>query len=108
MSHLSEINYRRIALQLLQTGKSTDEVIAQLVKLDLEEYSARALIHHMFVDAKVPWRTPAIIGSTLLIIGSIFLYNAIIGETSTANPLASMSIMIRILGFGLLGYSLYK
>ncbi len=108
MSHLSEINYRRIALQLLQTGKSTDEVIAQLVKLDLEEYSARALIHHMFADTKVPWRTPMIIGSTLLIIGSILLYNAIIGETSSANLLASVSVVVRVLGFGLLGYSLYK
>lgn len=108
MSHLSEINYRRIALQLLQTGKSTDEVIAQLVKLDLEEYSARALIHHMFVDTKIPWRTPAIISSALLIIGSILLYNAIIGETSTANPLASVAVAIRILGFAVLGYSLYK
>ena len=113
MSDTSEINYRQVARQLVQSGKSQNEVIAQLVKLDLEEYSARALLDNMYTPQKsynmeAHWRTPAIIGSIILIVGSIITYNAIRGVTSPENPLAHLFMAIRILGVGLFVYTIIK
>ena len=79
MSDSPEIDYRRVAQQLLQNDKSKEDVIAQLIKLGLEAHSANALLDQLInrqqdmQDDEGFWRLFAGIAGIILIIIAIVI-----------------------------------
>ena len=112
MSNNSDVNYIMIARQLLQNGKSSEEIVDQLVSLGLEKYSAQNLVDEFIhpeemKDSVEQWQTIIRIIAVILIAISILLYD----KVAKLDPDSILVYLFSALGFvgvGVLVFSFLK
>ena len=108
MSH-NDIDFQKIARQLLQNGKSKDEVITQLTNLGLEEFSARAMLDRMLSPqdmADSDSQSRLLIGLFLIIGSALSIY--IVQATQRHHAYNYFAVAIGIVGICILAYGYSK